>query len=139
MAHTEEPVWPVHGIPEGAMKTCVVVDDSSVIRKVARSVLEGLGFQVVEAENGETALMLCRESMPDGVLLDWEMPVMGGHEFLVQLRRLPGGDGPRVVFLVTENDVAQIARAYRAGANECLLKPFDRELMTEKFREVGLV
>lgn len=121
------------------MKTCVVVDDSSVVRKVARIVLEGLDFRVSEAENGETALLLCRQSMPDGVLLDLTMPVMDGHEFLRQLRQLPGGDAPKVVFLTTENDVAQIARAFRAGANECLLKPFDRDQMTAKLKEVGLV
>ena len=121
------------------MKTCVVVDDSSVVRKVARLVLEGLDFQVAEAENGESALTLCRQAMPDGVLLDWAMPVMDGHEFLRQLRQLPGGDHPKVVFLTIENDVAQVARAFRAGANECLLKPFDRDQMTAKLKEVGLV
>lgn len=121
------------------MKTCIVVDDSSIVRKVARLVLESLDFRVSEAENGESALRLCRQAMPDGVLLDWDMPVMNGHDFLRQLRQLPGGDQPKVVFLTTENDVAQIARAFRAGANECLLKPFERDHMTAKLQDVGLV
>ena len=93
------------------MKTCLVVDDSSVIRKVARRILEGLEFQIVEAEDGEQALGAASAQLPDAILLDWNMPKMDGYEFLKALRRLPGGDGPKVVFCTTENDVAHIARA----------------------------
>ena len=75
------------------MKTCLVVDDSSVIRKVARRILEGLEFQIVEAEDGEQALDACRRELPEAILLDWNMPKMDGYEFLRMLRRLPGGDG----------------------------------------------
>ena len=121
------------------MKTCLVVDDSSVIRKVARRILEGLDFQITEAEDGQKALDACRFSLPDAVLLDWNMPVMDGVEFLQNLRRLPGGDKPKVVFCTTENDVAHIARALHAGANEYIMKPFDKDIMTAKFQEVGLI
>ena len=58
------------------MKNCLVVDDSSVIRKVARRILEGLEFQISEAEDGEQALDACRQRMPDAVLLDWNMFVV---------------------------------------------------------------
>ena len=74
------------------MKNCLVVDDSSVIRKVARRILEGLDFEISEAEDGEEALDACRRHMPDAVLLDWNMPRMDGYEFLRALRRLPDGD-----------------------------------------------
>jgi two-component system, chemotaxis family, chemotaxis protein CheY len=121
------------------MKTCLVVDDSSVIRKVARRILEGLQFTIIEAEDGEQALRLCQSQLPDAVLLDWNMPKMDGYEFLRQLRRLPGGDVPRVVFCTTENDVAHIARALHAGANEYIMKPFDKEIVETKFQEVGLL
>jgi two-component system chemotaxis response regulator CheY len=121
------------------MKTCLVVDDSSVIRKVARRILEGLDFQISEAEDGAKALDACRNELPDGILLDWNMPVMDGYDFLRNLRRMPGGDRPKVVFCTTENDVAHIARALHAGANEYIMKPFDREIMTAKFQEVGLI
>jgi two-component system chemotaxis response regulator CheY len=121
------------------MKTCLVVDDSSVIRKVARRILEGLDFQIVEAEDGEQALEACKLQLPEGVLLDWNMPKMDGYEFLRALRRLPGGDGPKVVFCTTENDVAHIARALHAGANEYIMKPFDKEIVEAKFHEVGLL
>ncbi len=121
------------------MKTCLVVDDSSVIRKVARRILEGLDFQILEAEDGEQALDACRQRLPEAVLLDWNMPKMDGYEFLRQLRRMPGGDAPKVEFCTTENDVAHIARALHAGANEYIMKPFDKEIVEAKFQEVGLL
>ena len=121
------------------MKTCLVVDDFSVIRKVARRILEGLDFQIAEAENGEEAVEACRKQIPDAILLDWNMPKMDGYEFLRALRRLPGGDKPKVVFCTTENDVAHIARALHAGANEYIMKPFDKDIVEAKFQEVGLL
>ena len=121
------------------MKTCLVVDDSSVIRKVARRILEGLEFEISEAEDGEEALTACQRKLPDAVLLDWNMPKMDGYEFLRVLRRLPDGDRPKVVFCTTENDVAHIARALHAGANEYIMKPFDKDIVEAKFQEVGLI
>ncbi len=120
------------------MRTCLVVDDSSVIRKIARRILEEMNFQIVEAEDGEKALEACRRELPDAVLLDWNMPVMDGYEFLGHLRRMPGGDRPKVVFCTTENDMAHIARALNAGANEYIMKPFDKDIVAAKFQEVGL-
>jgi two-component system chemotaxis response regulator CheY len=121
------------------MRTCLVVDDSSVIRKVARRILETLNFQIIEAEDGEQALEACRRELPDVILLDWNMPRMDGYDFLRALRRMPGGDNPKVVFCTTENDVAHIARALHAGANEYIMKPFDKDIVEAKFQEVGLI
>ncbi len=121
------------------MKTCLVVDDSSVVRKIARRILEEMEFEIIEAEDGEQALDACKRALPDAVLLDWNMPVMDGYEFLGNLRRMPGGDVPKVVFCTTENGIDHIARALEAGANEYIMKPFDKEIVAAKFMEVGLV
>jgi two-component system, chemotaxis family, chemotaxis protein CheY len=121
------------------MRTCLVVDDSSVVRKIARQILEGLDFSIVEAEDGEKALQACKRRLPEAILLDWNMPVMDGYEFLRHLRRLPGGNGPVVVFCTTENGVDHISRALHAGANEYIIKPFDKEIVAAKFQEVGLL
>jgi len=121
------------------MKTRLIVDDSSIIRKVARRILEDLEFQISEAENGEDAVATCRRELPDAILLDWNMPKMDGYDFLRALRGLPGGDRPKVVFCTTENDVAHIARALQAGANEYIMKPFDRGIVQAKFQEIGLI
>lgn len=121
------------------MKQILVVDDSAVIRKVATRILEGLRFQTAEAEDGRKALSACSFLMPDAILLDWNMPVMDGFEFLRELRKMPGGMRPKVVFCTTENDVAHIARAMHAGADEYIMKPFDKEIVQSKFEEIGLV
>jgi two-component system chemotaxis response regulator CheY len=121
------------------MKHCLVVDDSAVIRKVARRILEDMSFKTSEVENGRDALDQCRKTMPDVILLDWNMPVMDGIAFIVALRKERGGDSPMVIFCTTENDVEHITRAINAGANEYIMKPFDRGIIEAKFHEVGLV
>lgn len=119
------------------MKTCLIVDDSKVIRKVSRHILETLGFTVKEAENGKLGLDACEETMPDVILLDWNMPVMTGIEFIAHLRKRPGGDKPKVVFCTTENDVSHIREAIDAGADEYVMKPFDHETLQIKLQLVG--
>lgn len=121
------------------VKHCLIVDDSSVIRKVARRILEGMAFGISEAENGELALSICQSQMPDVVLLDWNMPVMDGYEFLKRLRNMPGGEKPKILFCTTENDIGHITRALQAGADEYIMKPFDKDIMAAKLQEVGLV
>ena len=121
------------------MKTCLVVDDSRVIRMVARKILEELNFNVVEAEDGQQALNACKESMPECVLLDWNMPNMNGMEFMLEMRKLPEGQDVIVVFCTTENDMDHIQEAVAAGANEYIMKPFDSEIIQSKFTQVGLL
>ena len=120
------------------MKKCVVIDDSRVVRKVARRILEGMHFQIEEAETPANALESCRREMPDAVLLDWTVPNTAGTEFLRQLRKEPEGAKPIVIFCTIENDVQQISEAIHAGANEYIMKPFDRETLQSMFTQVGL-
>ena len=121
------------------MKSCLVVDDSKVVRMVARKILEGLNFEIEEAEDGRKAMDVCLKRMPDAILLDWNMPVMSGIEFLRELRKSEGGQTPIVVFCTTENDIAHIQEAIGAGANEYIMKPFDSEIIESKFLQVGLI
>lgn len=121
------------------MKLCLVVDDSKVIRKVARRILEELAFETEEAVDGRDALDVCGRNMPDVVLLDWNMPVMDGLSFLKALRAQEGVEQPTVIFCTTENDMSHIRMAIEAGADEYIMKPFDREIIEAKFSQVGLV
>lgn len=121
------------------MKSCLVVDDSRVVRKVARRIAEDLGFQCDEAEDGKQAYEACQNAMPDVILLDWNMPVMNGLEFLLKLRKMNGGETPKVIFCTTENGLEQIEKAMNAGANEYIMKPFDSEIIETKFLQVGLI
>jgi two-component system chemotaxis response regulator CheY len=120
------------------MRTCLVVDDSRVIRKVARRILEDIGYEIAEAADGMEALAWCRAAMPDAILLDWNMPVMNGLEFLRRLRAEPGGETPVVVFCTVENDLDHINEALDSGANEYIMKPFDGDIIAAKFVEAGL-
>lgn len=119
--------------------TCLVVDDSRVVRKAARRMLEKLGFEVAEAEDGRDALNQCRVRLPRAVLLDWNMPVMTGLEFLVAARAEFGPDEPIVVLCTTESALDRIVEALGAGAQEYVMKPFDEAILADKFAEVGLL
>ena len=121
------------------MKSCLIVDDSRVIRMVARKILEDLAFETAEAADGQEALEACRDKLPDAILLDWNMPNMDGLDFLRVLRKMPEGDRPVVVFCTTENDIEHIQTALAAGANEYIMKPFDSEIIQSKFSQVGLL
>ncbi|WP_119166978.1 response regulator [Algihabitans albus] len=121
------------------MKCCLVVDDSKVVRMVARRILEDLNFAVDEAADGKQALDRCLTQMPDAVLLDWNMPVMSGIEFLRELRGLADKQQPIVVFCTTENDLAHIQEAIQAGANEYIMKPFDSDILESKFQQAGVL
>jgi two-component system chemotaxis response regulator CheY len=120
-------------------RVCLVVDDSRVVRKVAWRMLEGTGFDVTEAEDGALALSACRTKMPDAILLDWNMPVMNGIEFLRALRSEFGPDNPPVLFCTTENDMRFVEEAIEAGAQEFIMKPFDESILRGKLEQVGLL
>ena len=119
-------------------KSCLVVDDSKVIRKVARHILESMSFSVDEAADGQEALTFCRANRPDVILLDWNMPVMSGMEFLGALGETGVSPRPKVVFCTTENGTGHIRAAIEAGADEYVMKPFDRETLEGKLQLVGV-
>ncbi|MGF1627573.1 MAG: response regulator [Alphaproteobacteria bacterium] len=121
------------------MTSCLVVDDSQVVRSVAKRILRQLDIQVSEAENGQVALERCSVSLPDLILLDWNMPVMNGLVFLQALRGRYGADQPIVVFCTTENGIGNVKQALEAGANEYIMKPFDEAIIRSKLAQVGLL
>jgi two-component system chemotaxis response regulator CheY len=120
-------------------RTCLVVDDSRVARKIARRMLEGHGFVVSEAEDGQKALEACAHALPDCVLLDWNMPVMNGIECLKALRARYGPRRPSVLFCTTETEMRFIEQAIAHGAQEYIMKPFNEDILIGKFAQAGLV
>ena len=127
---------PVAGAPP-RVRHCLLVDDSRVIRKVAHRIIAELGYQVTEAENGEEALARCKVAMPDLILLDWEMPVMSGVEFIAALRRIEGGVTPKVVFCTSKAETNNIYQGIGAGADEYVTKPFDQQTLLAKLQRIG--
>ena len=121
------------------MKSCLVVDDSRVIRTIARRILEGLSYSVDEAEDGMAGLRACREKMPDLIFLDWNLPSMKGLDFVKSVRGQQNGSRPVILLCTTESDPDEIADAMAAGATEYLLKPFDGTAVRDKLAEIGVV
>ena len=117
---------------------CLVVDDSRVIRRLATDILKSLGLRTAEAEHGLAAVEYCRSQIPAMVLLDWNMPEMTGIEFVQAVRKDARYDGMQIVMVTSENEMANVAAALEAGANEYLMKPFTKEALEEKIALLGL-
>jgi two-component system chemotaxis response regulator CheY len=117
---------------------CLIVDDSRVLRTVARKIFEEMQFDVAEAEDGMGALRAVREKMPDVILFDGNLPSMKGVEFLKSVRGQQGGDRPVILVATTESDAEEITHVMHAGANEYIMKPFDRGSMRAKLAEIGV-
>lgn len=120
-------------------KTCLIVDDSKIVRKVTRKIFETLGYSISEAEDGLQALEHCKKTFPDLIMLDWHMPVMTGIEFLKEMRQLEGGQKPVVIFCTTETEFSRIQEAILAGANEYVMKPFDEDIIRGKLKQLSLM
>lgn len=123
------------------MKICMIVDDSKIVRKVTRRMMEAIGYTVYEAEHGEEALKVFAEHRPPLILLDWHMPVMNGLEFIKKLRSgsVEGGDLPIVIFCTTETEINNIQEAIVSGANEYVMKPFDEDILRGKLMQLGIL
>jgi two-component system chemotaxis response regulator CheY len=116
------------------MKLCLVVDESQIVRRVAKVLLNSIGYEVIEAENGQDALDQCKARMPDLILLDWKLPILNAHEFLSIFTRTFTGKKPFIAYATTDFDPTDISRAIAAGADDYILKPFDRSSIEAKFR-----
>ena len=116
-----------------------MVDDSSIVRKIARRILEALDFQVIEAEDGVEALVVCKRAMPEAILLDWNMPVMDGFQFLGTCAACPAATNPRSCSAPPKTASTTSRSAMGGGANEYIMKPFDKDIVADKFQEIGLI
>lgn len=121
------------------MTMCLIVDDSPTIRKIMNRIMRDLKFECMEAENGQEACDICANAMPDLIMLDWNMPVMSGIDFLLRLRAMKGGNEPKVLFCTTENGLDFIQRGLSAGADEYVMKPFDKDVIEMKLHQIGLI
>lgn len=129
------PIAPLPGA--STRKTCLVVDDSRVVRTVARYMLEGLNFTVEEAVDGQEGLDRCRDMHPDVVLLDRNMPGMDGIAFLREIGRSGFGQRPKILFCTADTDSAGLREAMAAGADALVLKPFSRQTLRDQLEAIG--
>ena len=122
------------------MVSCMILDDSGVIRKVARRIIEDHGCKVMDAADGHAALQICRRNIPDLILIDWIMPGMTGLEFIIEFKKLFGQQSPdtSLVYCTHEMDIPAMTKAKRAGATHFFMKPFDKKSLTRKLVEIGI-
>jgi two-component system chemotaxis response regulator CheY len=111
----------------------LVIDDSRAMRSILRTTLIQMGHEVTEASNGKEGLDMVREKGPfELALVDWNMPVLNGLEFVVAIRSDARNASMKLVMVTTEVETSNIARALEAGADEYVMKPFTREILREK-------
>ena len=121
------------------MKTCLIVEDSDIMREIAMRIFAELSIESKEAETAVAALEFCREQKPDFVLLDWDLPSLGALDFLRGAAELPQEKRPAILLCATENDPQQFTLAKAAGATNHILKPFDRQSIEAKLAEMGVL
>lgn len=121
-------------------RRALVVDDSRMVRRASRSILEEFGYTVAEAEDGAEALARIEASgMPNLIMLDWNMPNMSGIETLRALRAKYGDAVGKVMFCTTNTDAIDIHKGIDAGAAEWIVKPFDKPSMQAKLEKIGAI
>lgn len=118
----------------------LVIDDSRVMRRIVAKILQEVGFSTVEAEDGQQALEQL-EAHPDVELccIDWNMPVMNGLEFVIEVRGREQWRDITLMMITTEGEQHQLVRALAAGAHEYVIKPFTPEIILDKLELLGLV
>src|ERR1700742_4538874 len=117
---------------------CLVVDDSTTIRRVVAKLLREMEFEVAEAPTGLHAVNHCQEHTPDIIILDWNMPVMDGIACLRALRKLEMPKRPVIIMCTTESQLSKIQEALDAGADEYIMKPFDLSILVDKLAQFNL-
>lgn len=120
------------------MRSCLIVEDSATIRRVLRDMLRRLGIANIEAKTAEEALAICGKTLPDAIIVDWNLPGMDGIALVRHIRALPAGGAPKILMCTVENSTAQIQRALDQGADEYIMKPFTLEALADKLTLAGI-
>ncbi len=121
------------------MKHCLIIDDSNIIRQVTRLIFENLDFRVSEAETGQDAMERIQGDPPDFVVVDWHIPGTNVHELIADIRKSKLDTHQTrtfILYVTTENDTADLKNAFRAGADDYLLKPYNREIVEMKLQQI---
>lgn len=121
------------------MATCLIADDSKIIRMVLAKIMTNMGFDVLEAEDGEEVVRQWRQTPIDLIIMDWRLPVMEGIDVLYMIRSDVKMPQPKVIFCSSLNDEAKIREALQGGADDYIMKPFDEEIIESKITMLGLM
>jgi len=117
----------------------LIVDDSRAMRRILRSIVEPLGFEITEAGNGIEGLQqLVERPNTELALVDWNMPEMNGLDFVKAVRANPVYERIKLVMVTTETEPAKMARALMAGVDEFVMKPFTKDILLDKLQLIGV-
>ena len=117
----------------------IIIDDSKAMRRVLGNIVEALGFEVLDAADGLEGLeLLTATGQVELVLLNWNMPVMNGLEFVRKVRATQSIEKQKIVMVTTESEHTRMAEALLAGVDEFVMKPFTKEILIDKLRLIGV-
>lgn len=118
----------------------LVIDDSKALRRILRGILSGIGFEVIEAADGKEGLEQVTKYFDeiDVVLVDWNMPVMNGIEFIEACRAEPRFEGLKIVMVTTETEPERMVKALLTGVDEFVMKPFKADMLIDKLKLIGV-
>ena len=121
------------------MASCLIADDSKIIRLLLSKIMSNLGFSVIEAEDGEDVVELTQLKEPDLIIMDWNLPVLDGIDVLYKIREMKIGKSPKVIFCSSSSDLERIDKAINGGADDYIMKPFDEDIISSKLTILGLL
>lgn len=117
----------------------LVIDDSRAMRSILKGILTSLDFEVTEAADGRQAIgILTEDKTFDIALVDWNLPVMDGLEIVTEIRKDSSHSGMRLLMVTTETEIERVTQALQAGADEYIMKPFDRNMLLDKLVILGI-
>lgn len=117
----------------------LIIDDSRAMRSIISRIMKDCGFETADAADGQQALDVARGSHFDFAMVDWNMPVMNGYDFIKAVRAQPKYARLTMMMVTTETEMSQVVRALAAGANEYVMKPFTADALVEKLELLGLL
>ncbi len=120
------------------MPSCLIADDSKIIRMVLSKIMTNLGFDVIEAEDGEDVVQQWRKTPIDVIIMDWRLPLIEGIDVLYMIRSETKMQQPKIIFCSSVTDEAKIREALQGGADDYIMKPFDEEIIETKIAMLGL-
>lgn len=116
------------------MTSCIIADDSKIIRMLLSKIMNNFGYEVTEVENGEELLSQCAKNMPNLIICDWNMPLVDGIDVLLKIRSDKKIKQPLFIFCSYITDTNIIAQALNAGADDFIMRPFDEDIIASKLK-----
>ena len=121
------------------MASCIIADDSKIMRMLLTKIMENFGYIAFEAEDGEDLLEQCAKQMPDLIICDWQLPLIDGIDILHKIRSDKKSSQPVFIFCAHTKDKDIIEQAMNSGADDFIMRPFDEDIVASKLRIIKVL